>query len=761
MIRRITLTFIILLLPSLLSAQKVGLVMSGGGARGLAHVGVIEALEENNIPIDYVAGTSMGAIVAALYAMGYSPEDMKEILSSKDFNQWYTGTMDAQYMFYFRRNKDVPELIGINFEFEDSLRVYKPALNLINPNPMSFGVMQTFAQYTTACDSNFNKLFVPFRCVASDIYNKKQLIFDSGDLGDAVRASMSYPFVFKPIKKDSILMYDGGIYNNFPADVMQRDFNPDIIIGSVVSKNAPLPDTRDMMSQVENLVMARSDYELPEDKGIMLNTQLDKITLLEFDKLDLISGHGYKVTMEMMDSIKKRIPRRADKAALGMRRLEFKKRLPELRFRKIVITGAEPQQQQYIKSEFHKNENEIFNLEECKHAYFRLLSGNIISSILPHAVYNPEDSTYTLHLDVEMNPPFSLKMGGAISTNNSNQIYFGLHYRNLNNHSKEFILDGQLGKVYNNVQLSSRIDFASKVPLSLKLIGSFSTTDYYNMKYLFTKENPIALNHEREFFVKMKLLLPFLTKQKAEFGISLGEIKDEYISSNIINLDLPQFDKNRMSLFGGSIKFEGNTLDNKVYSTSGMYESIIAQFFIGKEKFHTYQSRQRIETRLSWLQMSYRRKENFPIGKYFILGTDMHIHYSTRGLSPTYQATMMQAGAYTPTMNSMFNYDPAFRANQFVAAGICPIYKINNFIQIRGGIYGFSPYRKIKERNDGTAYFSKKRFDDFQYIGELAVATKISTLTVSAYVDYYSSHKKGVNAGITLGWFMFNERLIE
>ncbi len=749
------------MLPSLVHAQSVGLVMSGGGARGLAHVGVIQALEENNIPIDYVAGTSMGAIVAALYSMGLSPQEMMEILASKEFKQWYTGTMDANYMFYFRRNNEVPELLGINFDVKDSLRIYKPTINLINPNPMSLGVMQTFAQYSTACNNNFDSLFVPFRCVAADIYNKKQLIFDEGDLGDAVRASMSYPFVFKPIKKDSILMYDGGIYNNFPVDVMQRDFNPDIIVGSVVSKNAPLPDTRDMMSQLENLVTSRSGYNIPPGRGIVLDTELDKVQLLDFHKLDLVSQYGYKKTIEKMDSIKGLIHRRSDSVQLAKRRAEFRSRLPELRFKRIEIKGVDPSQQEYIKSEFHTDGKEIFSIEDCKRAYFRLLSGNVISGMLPRAVYNPEDSTYTLLLDVEMNPPLTLKMGGAISTNNSNQIYFGLHYRNLNNHSKEFILDGQLGKVYNNVQLSSRVDFAAKVPLSLRLIGSYSTIDYYNMKYLFAKENPIALNHEREMFVKMKLVFPFLMRQKAEFGIGMGQIKDEYLPTNIINLDLPQFDVNRMNLFGGSIKFEGNTLDSKVYSTSGMYESILAQFFVGKERFKSYQKEATEKHRLSWLQMSYQRKGHIDFGRYFTLGTNLHLYYSTRGLSSSYQASMMQAGTFTPTMSSMFNYDPAFRANQFVAGGVSPIYKMNNFLQLRAGFYGFTPYRKIREGSDGHAYFSKKRFSDFQYIGEFVLVAKFSSLTVSGYLDYYSSRKNGVNVGLTLGWFMFNERFIE
>ena len=757
-----TLFFLMLLTPSMLFSQKVGLVMSGGGARGLAHVGVIKALEENNIPIDYVAGTSMGAIIAALYAMGYSPDDMTAILTSEDFNTWYTGTMDAKYMFYFRRNNPVPELISLNFDIKDSLRIHKPSINLVNPNPMSLGVMQTFAESTAACNNNFDSLFVPFRCVAADIYNKKQVVFDKGDLGNAVRTSMSYPFVLKPIKIDSVLLYDGGIYNNFPADVMKHDFNPDIMIGSVVSKNAPLPDTKDMMSQIINLVMGRSDYNLPDENGILLNIQLDNITLLEFDKIEQISNEGYKKTIEKIDSIKKTIVRRSDSTDLAQRRKKFKERMPALRFKDIKINGATPEQQEYIKSEFRPYDNEIFSFAECKRAYFRLLSGNIISSILPRAEYNPKDSTYTLHLDVEMNPAFSLKIGGSLSTNNSNQIYMGLHYKNLARHSKEFILDGQLGDVYNNIQLSSRIDFAGKVPMSLRTNVSYSTFDYYNTKYIFSRDNPIALNHKNEFFIKTKMVLPFLMKRKAEFGLAVGHIKDQYVSSSIIDLeDKPDFDKNKMTLFAGIIKFEGNTLDNKIYATSGMYESLVAQFFVGEENFYNYNKDYSEKTKLSWLQMNFKRNDYFKISRHFILGTDLHIYYSTRRLSPTYQATMMQAGAYTPTMNSMYNYDTSFRANQFIAGGLCPIVKFNNLLHLRCGLYGFVPYRQIKQDSDGEVVLSKKRFNDFQYITELSLVGKISAFIVSGYVDYYSSHKKGINAGITIGWFMFNDRFVE
>ena len=751
---------ILVMLPSVLCAQKVGLVMSGGGARGLAHIGVIKMLEENNIPIDYVAGTSMGAIVAALYSMGYTPDEMIGLMQTEDFQRWYTGTMDQQYMFYFKKNKDVPDLVSLHFDLKDSLYIVKPSAHLVKSAPMNLGFMETFAGFTAACGNDFDKLMVPFRCVAADAYNKKQIVFSKGDLGDAVRASMSYPFFFKPIKVDSVLMYDGGLYNNFPRDVMEQEFAPDIIIGSVVSSTPTTPDARDVMSQAENLIMGRSDYTLPGDKGILIDMQIKGVNLLDFHKINSVAQTGYECAQQYADSIKQRVKRRENAEMLAARRKAFRSRVPEWRFNEVVVHGVNKAQELAMVGEFHKA-GRVFTLEECRKGFYGLLSGEMIEDIIPHAIYNEQDSAYALHLDVTLNPHFTLKMGAAVSTSISNQIYFGLHYRTLKNHSKEFILDGHFGKVYNNVQLSGRMDFYTSLPISLKFLGSYSTIDYYNMDFLFSNENLIALNHQREYFAKMKVMFPFLNRRKAEIGVGIGNIKDEYIHSDIINLNDPQFDSNESTLFSGSIKFEGNTLNKKVFPTEGMHETLIAQFVVGKEMYQGCVNVENNEQSLSWLQISYTRRDNFNLHDNFSLGTYAQLFYSTRRLSKTYQATMMQAGAFTPTQNSIFNYDPKFRANQFVAGGVIPIFKVNNYLQIRPGFYAFVPYRKIYENSDGTAYISKKRFNDFQYIADLTFVAQFSNISASAFVNYYSSNKKRVNFGISLGWFMFSERFLE
>ena len=748
------------LTPFTLSGQKVGLVMSGGGARGLAHISVIKALEENNIPVDYVAGTSMGAIVAALYSMGYTPDEMIKIMKSDDFQRWYTGTMDQDYMYYFKKNRQVPDLLNIHFSFKDSLRIVPQSANLINTIPMNLGFLEIFAGYTAACKGNFDNLMVPFRCIASDVHNKKEIIFSKGNLGDAVRASMTYPFFFRPIKVDSILLYDGGLYNNFPADVMINDFDPDIIIGCVVSENPSIPEENDIMSQMVNLVMGQSDYTLPKEKGVVINIPFKGVNLLDFHKIDEITKTGYTQANSLIDSIKQRVPRRESTISLANKRAAFKRRVPELIFNKVVVHGISKEQEKAIAKEFQKDD-EPFDYEKCKKGYYSLVSSDIIENVIPHAIYNEEDSAYALHLNVTMNPPFTLRMGAGISTDISNQIYFGLHYRNLHRHSKEFILDGQLGKVYNNAQFSGRIDFHSEIPISLKLIGSYSTIDYYNMRYLFSKENTIALNHSREMFAKVKMVLPFLNRKKAEIGIGIAGIKDEYMPSSILNLENPEFDRNNNELLSSFLRLEGNTLNAKVFPTEGKYEVLSAHFLMGREKYRGATDVESNTLDQSWLQICYTRRDHFKIIPSLSLGTYLQLYYSTRRLSKTYQATIMQAGAFTPTLTSLFNYDPKFRANQYIAGGVTPIIKINNFVQIRPSFYAFVPYRTILENPDGSASYSKKVLSSFEYIADITAAVRLSNISVSAFVNYFSSHKTSVNAGITLGWFMFNERFIE
>ena len=755
---------ILCLLPAV-QAQRVGLVLSGGGAKGMTHIGIIRALEENDIPIDYIAGTSMGAIIGSLYAMGYSPDEMEELLRSPNFKQWYTGTVEPENAYYFKHNRPTPEFFNLRFSFRGSDKV-KPKIptNMINPIQMNLAFMILFGQATASCQGNFNNLFVPFRCVASDVYNKRPLVMRTGDLGDAVRASMSFPFVFKPIEIDSVLVYDGGIYNNFPADVVYEDFHPDIIIGSVVADNPKKPQEGNLMSQLENMMMQKTDYTIPDSAGIVMSFKYSDVNLLDFNRLDELHDIGYKRAISLMDSIKGRIHRRVDSKEVQLRRKIYRHNLPDYVFRDIYIEGADPQQQAYIRKEFYGEEGDTFTIDDAKRGYFRLLADNMISEIIPHAVYNKDEGLFELHLKVQIESNFSVRIGGNVSTTSSNQIYLGVGYQNLDFYSKEIILDGQLGKIYNNAQLMGRIDLPTRIPTSYRLIASFSSFDYYRKDKLFSKNDMPSLNSKTERFVKMMVALPFLSNKRAEFSLGYGYLVDNYFQTKVIDFNNDKADRSSYNLFGGAVGFYGSTLDTRQYAIRGYYEKLIAQVFTGSEHYRPGTSAffedSPFKQRKTWLQISYGKESYHSISPKFTLGWMVEALYSSKNFSTNYTATMMQAGEFSPTPHSKLMYNAAFRANQFVAAGIKPIWRFSDMFHLRTELYGFMPIFPILCDEQNNAYYGKA-FSRFEYMGEISVVCRLPFGTIAAYLNHYSSPRREWNVGLTIGWQLFNYRFIE
>lgn len=237
--------------------KSVGLVLSGGGAKGIAHAGVLQALEENGVPIDYIAGTSMGAIVGGLYASGYSPREILDVMLSKEFSSRSTGKIDPALTYYYLKPETTPAVVKFNIGKDSSASKSLLPSSFINPIPMNFGFVEMFTPHTAVCEGNFDNLFVPFRCVTSDIYSKKKVVLSDGDLGEAIRMSMTFPVAFKPIEKDGVPMFDGGIYDNFPVGVMKDNFAPDVIIGVDVTIHEE-EDLTNLISQLERMVIDKT-----------------------------------------------------------------------------------------------------------------------------------------------------------------------------------------------------------------------------------------------------------------------------------------------------------------------------------------------------------------------------------------------------------------------------------------------------------------------------------------------------------------------
>lgn len=663
-----------------LQAQTVGLVLSGGGAKGIAHIGIIKALEENNVPIDYVAGTSMGAIVGAWYAMGYTPDEMLDLILSEDFNLWSRGIFDKRYVYYFKKPNPTPEIVTFNVALQDSTKFEPHFLpnSLINPFPMNYAFMSIFAPYSAQCEGNFDNLFVPFRAVASDVYHKREVILRNGDLGDAVRASMSFPFVFKPIEIDSVLVYDGGIYNNFPVDVMKSDFNPDIIIGSIVAAKLDKPKEDDLMNQIENMVMQKSDYTLDPEDGILMRFNLSDVGLLDFPKARQIAKIGYDRTIAMMDSIKSRIPRELSQDTRQLQRMVFKSKTPDLVFDKVSVEGGNHQQREYIRRQF--DSDEPFSDEQAKAAYYKTISDGKISDLIPHARYDKESGMFNLDIKAKVHDQLAIGMGGFISSTSSNQIYIGAHYRTVSLNSLDLDLGGQIGQSYTSGMLSARFDLKTVIPMYLKLQAVASKQKFYQNETLFYSDRMPSFITQSEQYVKLRLGLPFLTGSKAVVSVGYGSMNDKYYQSNTVDFSKNEQDRSRYNLLVASMKFDQNNLNNYMYPTSGTDCSVLGLLAYGKERFKPYNSNLQPHSKqtLSWLQIEGNIHTYFPLGNKFVLGVRGKAVVSSKGLLSNYTSTLIQALAFTPTPHSKTIFNPAFRSTQYLAAGVIPIWKILN-----------------------------------------------------------------------------------
>ena len=568
-------------------SERIGLVLSGGGARGIAHIGLIQALEENNIPIDYITGTSMGAIVGGMYSMGYTPTEMMDLLKSDEFKLWQAGKIDDNMINYFKQDEFTPEFFRVKTSFKDSLKIKRSFLpsSLINPLPMNFAFMKLFSHATVRSKGDFNNLFVPFRAVASDVYSKEPIIMSDGDLGDAVRASMSFPFVFKPIKINGTLAYDGGIYNNYPVDIMETDFAPDFIVGSVVSENPTIPEEDDLMGQIENMIMHKTNYEIDSLKGISIKYDLNDVSLLDFQKADDIYKFGYEKGLEYVELIKSRVAREMPSSELEMNRLNYRSNDPVIEFNEVIVEGANNLQSTYIKDHFQRDESKPFTMSDAENGYFSIFSDSKISEIMP-TVVEKEDGTFALKLNVKLNQDFETLIGGNISSLNSNRIFLGFNYRMLNLYALDLSAGFQLSQSYTSAQAKARIDFPTKrLPLSIDARYAFIRQKYYDSDRLFDLTENSCFIDQQQMYAMINIAMPLNKTAKMSFGTGYGILQDRYYESKHVDFSTTKENISDYYLLQVNGLLEWNKIRAKQYPTSGYKHTISGMFVTGNEKF--------------------------------------------------------------------------------------------------------------------------------------------------------------------------------
>src|SRR4249920_592116 len=191
--------------------QKIGVVFSGGAAKGVAHVGVLKALEENEIPIDYVVGTSMGGIIAGCYAAGMSPAQIEETMLTDNLLKWINGQLEEGYNYYYNKNDIHPSFVKLNLSLDSTLN-FNLNSSIANDLSLNFAIAEKMAQPSAIAKGNFDSLFVPLRLVAAEIFTQQEIVLKNGELSDALRATQTVPFFYKPVRINGQYLFDGGVY---------------------------------------------------------------------------------------------------------------------------------------------------------------------------------------------------------------------------------------------------------------------------------------------------------------------------------------------------------------------------------------------------------------------------------------------------------------------------------------------------------------------------------------------------------------------
>lgn len=750
-------------------AQKVALVLSGGGSRGAAHIGVIKALEENNIPIDCITGTSIGAIVGGLYAAGYSPQEMEILLTSDKFKQWLSGRFDEKYIYYFTQKPNDASWVTLKFNYDTAWQYILPT-NIVSPLMMDFAFMEIFSGAGAVCNENFDSLFIPFRCVAANIEDNEAYIFRNGNLGEAIRASMTYPFYFKPIRVNDKLMFDGGMYNNFPADVALADFKPDVIIGSKVAGNYDSPNEDDIFSQIGNMLMAKTDYQIPMNKGILITPKVDPVNVVDFSKTKTFIDSGYNATIQNIDSIKRLINRSSNVDSVNKRRTQFINQYPPLLIDVINISGIDNRQFSYINRILRKSQSHLFSrkkkiapieLEKIKPQYFRLLNEGKVERIYPKLQYNGMTKYYDLLLDVKKEKNLILDFGGNISSRAINQAFVQGQLLHWGKRTYKATANLYFGSFYNSAHVRGNIEFPYKTPLKYELSWTYNYFDFYKNRKVFYEDKQPSYLIINENFINTNLCLPAGNKAKIQFGGNIGNLNDNYYQTNHFGRT-DTADKTVFKFMAPELIFELNSLNKKQYANKGTFFQLKGNYIYGSEK--TTPGSTSIDKKIynkhhEWFYFKLHYL-TFPIQTaYYKLGFNTENVYSNPAFFNNYSASILNAPSYKPIPELNAFFIPNLRAHTYVSAGLINICSFNRNWDLRLESYIFQPYQELIQQEDNTAVFGAI-FERRYLVNAAGIVFHSPLGPISIMGNYINTGNDSFSVVFNFGYLIFNRKSI-
>ena len=718
---------------------RLGLVLSGGGAKGLYHIGVIRALEENAIPIDYVSGTSMGAIIGALYASGYTPQQMEDIVLSGDVEKWVSGQIDDKYRFYYNERPDSPAMLSVYADIKRDTLNNSSSMKLALPHSfvstaqIDMALLELLGASGAACGGDFDNLMIPFRCVVTDVNAHAPVEMRSGDLAFAVRASMAYPMLFRPVTDEQGRVFvDGGCYDNFPWRVMQADFAPDFYLGAqCLDGNDLTTQESSIEKQVMSLVTMPTDYTLPEGQSLIVHRNVDA-SVIDFSQGRQIIEAGYEDAMAMMPELKRRFTSRRSMEELAARREAFRERCPELMIGGGDIEGLRLRQKRYARTflEFEEprrdsTDRDVQSFYKMRDKFFSLMATSDFNiNSFPRMHYDSLYEDFNLTLDLSVKPKVRYSIGGNLSSTTYNQVYAGMNYFSVGNTAQSGYLELMLGPISTIARAGGRTVFLSRTPLYLDYEGVLSrrSTLYGAFGNVTPARNTIKA---RVLETYIHGAFGVATTRKSIFEVGFNAGYNFYSYEDTYDAPSRPSTHDRFRFVAGRLLFERSTLDKILYPPRGTKLSLSTIGVYGRDRYENeelFAKREWATSTNSWVGAKF-QWEHYPGDwrrTWFSVGYNAEVVFTNHSQFGNPIATTLTSPRYTPTAHSKMLFMPEFYASRYAALGVMPTFSLARNFYLRGGVYAM--LRDPIHSDDYLHYITDLSFVYHTRIGPVSLA---------------------------------------
>jgi NTE family protein len=749
----------------LLAQQKVGLVLSGGGAKGIAHIGVLKALEENEIPIDYIVGTSMGGIIGGSYAAGMSPNQIEDLILSKEFLDWVNGRIEENQIYYYYRNEDSPSFIRLNLLLDSTFTVLLNT-SIANDLSLNFALAEKLAQPSAIAKNNFDSLFVPLRVMASDIFTQNEVVLGDGQLSDALRATQTVPFFYQPIRINGKYLFDGGVYNNFPVDIAEKIFVPDVIIGSNVSSKIyneyPYGQDDKLISKsLLYMILDKSDPSDVPPSGIYIQPDLKTYTSFDFAKAQALIDSGYVQTMRQMPEIKSKIINRRTCEYVAELRNKFNNKTPPLLVDNVNIYGFSRNQRRYL-NRFFKPKGNFLTFSEVKSDFYRLVSEDYFSNLYPNFTFNSDKQIFDFNLTKRTHSNFQVDFGGVIATRNISDIFLGLNYYYFNRTLTHAEANFSTGNFYKSAELKARIDLPNRGQFYIEPQATFNSWDFLQGNdWVLENKTPTVLDRIDR---KLGGVIGIPVGKKYRFELESAYINntDHFIDTDVL-VSSDTLDRLHLSGSKFGVSLSNNSLNRKQYATEGKAFSISFGWFGLNESFEPGTTSYLTEINNyhhSFFRAMFNMEQYVIKSGFYHTGYLINAAFSNQPTFSNYQGSIINAPGFFPLQDSKTLLLENFRSYNYLAAGLRNVFTIKKSLDFRIEGYLFKPLQSIK-RGASQEAILENNFSEVHFAGTAGLVFHSTVGPVSLSFNYYDDKQNQFGILLHVGYLLFRKTSLE